>query len=100
MHSKSCLELPGVQDHTPGATVAKAPPCHHSGELEPLLVVLLHAYAEAVQKQCKTLVKERLQHHQQIIYGWEEAAQVSAQHQMQWFVDKQLQLIVQYLKAP
>lgn len=95
IQSNSCPGL-GIQEQLLPVPAGQS---DHDVKLQPLLVLLLHAYQEAVQEHCRALIKQRLQYQQQTIYGWEEAAHLTAQQQVQWFVDKQLHLLTHHLKA-
>jgi hypothetical protein len=60
-------------------------------QLEPLRVLLMHDYQQAVHEQCR---RQCLQQ-QPVPYGWEAAAQAAAEQQMQSFAEEQLPLVME-----
>lgn len=65
-------------------------------QLQPLLVMLLHSYQQAIQKHCRQLV---LLQSPRPPYGWEAMAQEIAQQQIQWFMDQQLHRVIFLLSS-
>jgi hypothetical protein len=68
--------------------------CQLTGrQLQPLVVLLMHDYEQAVREQCR----QQCWQQQPVPYGWEAVAQAAAEQQMQVFAEQQMPLVMELL---